>query len=166
MSFEKKDVNNKWRTYSLFWEHRQKGYDYYWTLKDKGTEELPSLKEIYMSYRHAPEFEYEFAQEVIGSWPHWQKLCRSGLKNYIAAWREELDVKLKAEAIRGAINVSKEGESDSSRLQANKWLADKGYAPTRGRPSKLEKAQKLAQDAAVSSEIEDDLARVGLKAVK
>lgn len=159
-----KDSNGKWRTYSLFWEHRQPGYEYFWTYKDKGTETLPSLKEIYLGYKHVPGYEYEFAEEVIGSWTHWQRLLKSGLKGMFAEWREELDIKLKANAMRAIINTSVEGEGPS-RLQASKYLADKGYVPTRGRPSKAEKAGMLRQDAAMNSDIEDDLERVGLKSV-
>ena len=160
-----KDKFGKWRTYSLFWEHRNDGYPYYWSLREKGTEELPSLRELYLSYPHVPFYEYEFAKEVIGSWTHWNRLCRSGVKQHIAEWREELDIKIKANAMRSIINTVKDGEGPS-RLQASKYLADKGYSPIRGRPSKEERAGKLAQDGAVNTEIEDDLERVGLKAIK
>ena len=156
-----KDKFGKWRTYSLFKEHKIKGYPFYWSLKEKGTDELPSLREIYLSYNHIPGFEYEFAQEVIGSWIHWQRLCRSGIKQHIAEWREELDIKLKAKAMRVIIDNSVTGEG-ASRLQAAKYLADKGYSPIRGRPSKEEKAGLLKRDSIVNSEIEDDLERVGL----
>lgn len=161
-----KDCNGKWRTYSLFWEHRTEGYEYFWTLKDRGTKELPSLKQIYLSYAHIPEYEYEFAEEVIGSWTHWQKLCKSGLKQHIAEWREELEIKLKADALRNIINTASKGKEQSS-LTAAKYLADKGYAPsTRGRPSKEEKEKQLKIDSRIHSEIEDDLERVGLTLAK
>lgn len=160
-----KDSNGKWRTYSLFWEHRQDKYKYFWSLKDKGTEELPSLKEIYLSYNHIPEFEYTFAEEVIGSWAHWMRLCRSGLKPHIAEWREELDIKLKANAMRAIINTSVEGDG-ASRLQAAKYLSDKGYSQLRGRPSKAEKERIAKQEVGLHNEIEDDLERVGLTTIK
>lgn len=162
---ELKDAFGKWRTYSLFWEHRQDGYEPLWVLKEESKHGLPSLKEIYMSYPHVPGYEYDFANNEIGSWAHWQRLCRSGIKQHIEEWRAELDVKLRAEALKSVIAVSKD-ETATNRLQASRYLADKGYAPVRGRPSKEEKAGLLKEEARIDRELEDDLERVGLKVAK
>ena len=164
-----KDEKGKWRTYSLFWEYRIDNHPYHWTLLDSDREfegkVIPSLKKIYLDYNHVPGFEYDFAMEVLGSWAHWEKLCVSGVKQHVASWKEELEVKIKANSIKSIIQASIEGEG-ASKLQAAKYLDGKGYAPTRGRPSKEEKAGRLIQDNAVNNEIADDLERVGLKAIK
>ena len=160
-----KDAIGKWRTYSLFEEHRHSDYTVFWTLKDEDTENYPSLKKIYLSYDHVPGFEYEFAIDVFGSWTHWEKLCNSGLKGTIADWRAEVEIMLKARSMVIIINTSKAGEG-SSRLQAARYLADKGYAPQRGRPTKLGKERALKIDSKVNADIEDDLERVGLRQVK
>jgi hypothetical protein len=57
-------------------------------------------------------------------------------------------------------------EESSAGATASKWLAEKGYAPKRGRPSKEEKAGYLKQEERINDAIEEDLKRVGLKAVK
>ena len=164
-----KDKKGQWRSYSLFYEHRQPGYKYFWTLSEEDRDiegvPVPSLKRLYLEAHHIPGYEYAFATNVIGSWVHWQRLCKSGIKHIIAEWKAELDIKIKASGMRVIINTSKAGEG-ASRLQAARYLADKGYVSVRGRPSKEELKGSLAYEAGVASEIADDLARVGLKAIK
>lgn len=164
-----KDIKGAWRTTSLFIEHKSDDYPCYWTFQDTsrvidGTT-YQSLKQIYLSYEHTPFNEYDFALEEIGSWEHWCRLCRAQkLKEMIASWREELEVKIRSNAIKSIIRTSL--EETSAGATSAKWLAEKGYAPKRGRPSKEEKEGFLKQEKAVLDEVEDDLVRVGLKAVK
>ena len=162
-----KDNFGKWRTYSLFYEHRRKTYPFYWTLKERAISKegnnIPSLKEIYLSYSHIPGSEYSFATEIIGSWLQWQRLCRSGLKPFIKEWRDELEIKIQATAMRSIIECS--SDKMASSFQASKYLADKGYVPMRGRPTKEEKANAISQDRDVAHEIQDDLERVGLRII-
>ena len=165
-----KDRKGSWRLGTLFYEHSVPGHEAYWTTMDEDRfvkEEnklYPSLKKIYMSYDHVPGHEYEFATERLGGWEHWIRLTKGfQTRAFIAQWREELEIKIKANAIKSMIKTSIEGGSPGT--TASKWLAEKGYVPTRGRPSKEEKAGFLKQEDAVNKEIEDDLARVGLKIV-
>ena len=158
-----KDVLGRWRTLSLFIEFPQDGYEPIWTLRETTWKDYPSLREIYLSYAHVPGNEYNFAQEVIGSWDHWNRLCRSHIAKDITSWREELDIKLKANAIKNIIATSKEG--GASGTTAAKYLADKGYAATRGRPSKAEKEALAKQESRSNNDLDDDLERVGLKLV-
>lgn len=162
-----KDSDGRWRTASLFWEKRVDGYDPIWSLKDEDHEVegivYPSLKKIYFSYDHIPGLEYEFAMETFKSWDHWIKLCKSQLRDTFAEWRDELDIKLKANAVRTIIRTTMEGGAAAA--NAAKYLAEKGYAAKRGRPSKeeVERERKIA--AGVDKELENDFERMQLKVV-
>lgn len=171
---ELKDDMGRYRTQSLFWEYRFKEdeakYPPLFTIKDYDLEKdgitYPSLKQIYMGYDHIPGFEYEFAMDVFNSWDHWNKLANETIpviRNEFRAWREELEIKLKAAAIKSLILTSK--EPDAKGFNAAKYLADKGYAPQRGRPSKEEVEREKKVQAGVSKELEDDMARLGLTVV-
>jgi hypothetical protein len=166
-----KDIKGAWRTNSLFYEYPIAGYAPLWTVMDTDRVDpdtgitYPSLKRIYLSYEHVPGNEYDFANEIIGSWEHWNRLCKTQkFSVMINSWREELEVKVRANAVKSIIRTSTEGSSAGA--TAAKWLAEKGYAPTRGRPTKAEKEGHLKQEDKIYSEIEDDLARVGLTVIK
>ena len=59
-------------------------------------------------------------------------------------------------------------EEDKNRMQAAKYLAEKGWADksAKGRPSKLEKEAALKAEINKNNEYDEDMARLGLKAVK
>jgi hypothetical protein len=165
-----KDRQGRHRTQSLFWETRsdEKGYVPLFTRKDYDHTvagvTYPSLKKIYLSYDHIPEFEYEFAMDIFGSWDHWDGLANDSIfKKEIRVWRQELEIKLKAQAIRGVISASR--SDDAKGVQAMRYLADKGYAPKRGRPSKeeVERERKIA--AGVKDDLAEDMARLGLTVI-
>lgn len=181
-----KDAMGRYRTQSLFWELRMKGdenlrgstdgtssprnYTPLFTLKDYDLEKdgitYPSLKKKYMSYDHIPGFEYEFALDVFGSWDHWNKLANDtipAIKNVIKEWRDELEIRLKAQAIKALIQTSR--LDDVKGFNAAKYLADKGYAPQRGRPSKEEVEREKKVQAGVSKDLEADMERLGLSVV-
>lgn len=166
---EMKDSKGQWRTHSLFWEWRRDNYTPIYTTKEEDLEidgiVYKSLKKLYFSYNHLPGCEYDFAMEVLGSWQHWKRLENSFLRVLIAEWRDELDVRIKANAMKQIISQASHGEG-SSAITAAKYLSEKGYEPKRGRPSKEEKERALKQDTALQNEIANDLERVGLKLVK
>ena len=163
----------RYRTLSLFIETAQdtdEALDPIWTLKNydhtKGDKIYPSLKRIYLSYNHIPGFEYDFAVETFGAWEHWLKLCKSSkdIRVAIQAWREELDVRIKSKAMKQMMIASL--DDDAKGVNAAKYLADKGYEPKRGRPSKEEVARQTKIDAGVNKDLEDDMSRLGLKVVQ
>lgn len=165
-----KDEKGKYRTQSLFWETRTRGeteerYPPLFTLKDREHQGLPSLKNIYLSYDHLPGQEYEFAMDVFGSWDHWERLAKIGLiRPYIAEWRKELEIKIRANAakalLRNAFEDGPKGASSARYISEGGW---KGNG--RGRPSNLEVQRELHQQAANSQQLESDMERIGLKVV-
>lgn len=154
-----KDCQGKWRTYSLFVEHKQPGFKPMFTLQDERCQDVHSLKELYISYDHAPNNEYDFAILHIGSYVQWQRLLISVLKNRIEEWRAELDARLKSEGIQQLIVMSVHG-TDSQRIQASKFLANGDYSPKRGRPSKLERERALQEQNGIDTETRNDAERI------
>lgn len=169
------DKMGRYRTTSLFWEHRkgESGAEKYpplFTTKEKDLEvdgvTYRSLKVIYFSYDHIPSNEYEFAMDIFGSWDHWIWITtKSQLKGMFQAWRDELEIKIKANAIRTIIQQSRDPEKG---LQAARLIASgehKGEAK-RGRPSKAEVERQLKIEAGVRDTLDEDMERLGLRVVK
>lgn len=159
-----RDDKGRWLTRALFFETKSDNYKPMFTLEDEDFHGLPSLKKIYLNYEHIPGCEYEFAMEHLGGWVHWCKICDSQIGPDIAQWREELSIKLKAAAMKNVI-LTAYGEGNTA-LQAAKFLSTSGYNMKRGRPTKAEKAGALKQETEVNKQLEEDLQRIGLKAVK
>jgi hypothetical protein len=164
-----KDETGRYRTRSLFWETRHIEEDKYpplFTLKDKEHKGYPSLKKIFLSYEHLPGHEYEFAMDVFGSWEHWSKLAdESTLKDYIKSWRDELEIKIRASAMKALIKNAFEDGSKGANMA--KYLAEGGWRGTgRGRPSKEELQRELKVQAGVAKEFASDLERIGLVAIQ
>jgi len=165
-----RDERNMIKTTSLFFESRKdRDLTALWTLKSRPLVVdgvvYPSLKQIYLSYDHTPGNEYEFALDVFGSWDAWVKLTKSAVREHIQDWRDEIEVKLKAEAIKSMIVAAR--TDDSKGVAAAKWLADKGYAPKRtaGRPSVEEIKREVKQQAEVNRDLSEDMARLGLHVI-
>jgi len=167
-----KDDQGRYRTISLFWELRhysQEKIEPVFTLKSydlqKEDKLYPSLKKIYLTYDHIPGFEYEFALDVFGSWEHWQKMANSQmLKDHIQTWRDELDVRIKAQSLKAMMLAAR--DNDAKGVNAAKYLAEKGYAQKRGRPSKAEIEREKKIQAGANKELADDMERIGLKIVE
>ena len=167
-----KDKMGRYRARSLFWEMRDESIEPIWCMKDydlvKDNITYPSLKKIYMAYDHVPGAEYDFAMEHLGSWDHWIKLCNSNdtssrIKDMIQAWRNEIDIRIKAQNIKAIMRHSL--DDDPKGLQAAKYLVEKGYAKRAGRPSKEEVERELKTDARAVKDRQADLERIGLKVV-
>jgi hypothetical protein len=175
-----KDSIGRYRTRSLFWEFRvvdrSDVYEPIFTSKSKshtvtsfnkkGMITYPSLKEIYMSYVHVPGHEYEFAMDVFGSWQHWLVLCDSAavIRNMINEWRDELTIKLKAEAIRSLLIASKDPSAVG--VNAAKYLANEDYLPKKvGRITKEEKIREIKLAAGIRDTLAEDMDRLGLSVI-
>lgn len=169
-----KDDFGRYRTATLFWELRRKEmgrvdrYPPLFTLKDKPFEHegvvYPSLKAIYMSYDHIPGFEYDFAMDVFGNWDHWEKLQRSVIADDIKAWRTELEIRIKADAMKTVLAQSR--DTDKGLAAARALLAGEDKGTKRGRPSKEEVARQQKIEAGVRETLAEDIERLGLTLIK
>lgn len=169
-----KDDRNVIRTTSLFFESKREADPVntpIFTLKDfdytiDGVTYI-SLKLIYFSYDHIPGFEYEFAMDVFGSWDIWTKITKSSIRHEIQAWREELEIKIKAQAIKAMMNASR--TDDAKGVAAAKYLADKGYIEgntKRGRPTKEDVERERKIQAEVRDSVAEDMERIGMTVAK
>lgn len=152
------DSMGKFRTQSLFLELGY-GADALFTLKDQDHEHegkiYPSLKRLYLEFEDPTE--YEFANTILLGWRHWQRMCENKIiRKHIDEWREELEVKLRSQAIRDAIQEAKKGH-----FQAAKWVADRGWS-TRGagRPSKADIEHEKKVQARIDNEYGADVIRM------
>src|SRR3990167_5923662 len=104
--------------------------------------------------------EYKAAIVLAESWEVWSNLKRNWphFRNVILPlWLEEVDVKLRSEAILNLISQSQ----DEKGTQAAKWLAEGRYkkrAP--GKPSKAEIEREAKIAARVTDTVQDEVARV------
>lgn len=161
----KDDATGNFYTQSLFLElsyHKPQNAIY--TLKDEDYERdgkvYKSIKRLYLEI--ADPYEYEFANQCFANWRHWQRLCDSCglLAPYIQEWREELEIKLRSEALTQVVKESKANSKGS--LTAAKWLVDKGWVEKKGagRPTKQAVDGERRKMASIKKEVQDDLARV------
>jgi len=148
------------RTQSLFLEM---GYNYdvaLYTLKSqdhtaKGKTFI-SLKQLYLTSEDI--IEYEFANTHLLGWDHWKRLCNNKqLAEHIKDWREELELKLRGQAVKDIIDLS----SEERGFQALKWLADKGWGQRGvGRPTKDQKDHEERMSKRLNDEFGADVIRM------
>ena len=154
---EFQDKMGRWFTEGMFVEvSRTDKIDAPYCLNPRNeTKDMPSLKRLYLEC--ADPTEYLFATTHLGGWKHWQKLLRcSWFKPHIKEWREELEIKLRAEGIREQRRLANKGSSNAAR-----WLAEKGWEEKkRGRPSKAEVAGERKREAEIEKELEEHFDRV------
>jgi len=149
-------------TQSLFLEMGYKTEFAVYTLKGedhthKGVV-YPSLKKAYLNL--ADPTEYMFANKYFADWPHWKRLCENKmLVPHFNEWRDELELKLRSEAIQNVIDITaSEGQGS---FQAAKYLAERGWDKNKvGRPSKEDKQRKDAIQARIDDEFSGDVARM------
>ena len=121
----------------------------------------PSIHKAYVSMADASE--YEFANKYFDGYTHWKKLCNCNwFKPYLDEMREELEVKLKAEALNRIREIALD-KSNKSHYMANKFITEHGLGvkkDNRGRPSKEKiraEADKLFKS---SDEVTEDYNRI------
>jgi hypothetical protein len=136
-----------------------------YTLKDVDWKGYPSLYRLYMEMGDVTE--YNFATTYFESWDHWETLCACGwFKPYVERWRNELDVRIKAEALyRIKVEAQTNGKNA---FMANKYLLEKGWEAKegkahRGRHSKDEIKNQAKIIAEEQKRLEDDANRLNLK---
>lgn len=165
-----KDNMGRFRTESLFRETlragvREAGYEPVFTLaQEDHPDGAVSMRRLFVEAGDITE--YRFAMEVFGSWAHWLKLREcEWLKPYLEAWRAELEVKLKFEAVERLRAVAAD-PGNKQAVSAAKWLAEGRYKETasskRGRPTKQEVASALQDEVRTSKDTMDDAERLGV----
>lgn len=152
-----KDPSGNFVTQSLFIDFRYDSKYAVYTLaeedKEYEGEVYPSLKRLYLEAEDPTE--YEFANTHLYSWEHWQRLCsNAALLKHIEKWREELEVRLRAKAVRVLKNKASAGD-----FNAAKWVADRGWSDDKS-VKKQTKAQKEKMRAKIDDELKEDAARV------
>lgn len=164
---EFKDSCNRWLTSGLFYECRDQELTFArFTLwdEDRVVKGVPliSAKKCFVSCSDPTE--YEFATKYLGGWAHWKAIQASEvMKPHIAEWRDELEVKLRAEALKQIAVLAKTEKG----YQAAKFIADKGWkVRAAGAPSKDEIEGMKAVEKAVNKEFSNDAERLGLFRVK
>ena len=156
-----------WITQSLFIEIGYNTDLAMFTLQDEDKEykgkTYISLKKLFLEMEDPTE--YLFATSYLGGWQHWKRMDKNAqLTTHIDEWREELQLKLKAQGVKSMINealMGGRGQATAARwLASNGWLED-GEAKKVGRPkakvdvAKAEKGEKIIKEA-----FEEDLNRL------
>ena len=147
-------------TQSLFLELGYHTQFALFTLKDRDYEykgrTYPSLKRLYLEMGDVTE--YKFATTYFLNWKHWKRISQnSAIAPVVEELREELEFKLRSEAILDVI-----GDSERS-FTATKWIADKGWGKRpAGRPKKAETEREANMVGRLDQEFNDDIARMKL----
>lgn len=106
-----------------------------------------------------------WAERYLGSWEHWKRLSEAPwFAKRLSEWREELETIELSRAIQRIKELSR-GES-SAALPASKYLAERGWEKTRGRPSKSEINGELKRQVKIVEAHEEDAKRMGFKLVQ
>ncbi|RMF52442.1 MAG: hypothetical protein D6746_16730 [Bacteroidetes bacterium] len=94
-----KDSKGQARTQSLFKEYANERYPYLYTLSsDTDLDDAISLRRLYLGLGDLTE--YAFARLYFGTWYLWQHLVSVPFfRTYVLEWREELRIKLRADAL-------------------------------------------------------------------
>ena len=150
---------NQWLTKGLFLETNYMAQDQVvYTLKDQDDDSrgLPSLYRLYMLEEDLTE--WEFATKHLGGWEHWELISKSAwFKPYVSRWRKELELKIKARALKELVTMALAGGKQG--FAANRFLVEKGWVERpegkRGRPTKQEIQQELNQ-----KELSEDFERM------
>lgn len=122
----------------------------------------PSLYRLYLEAEDLTE--YDFANAHLDGWEHWEMLCAcTWFKPYVARWRKELMLKLKARALNRL--KAEAASSSKNAFLANKFLIEKGFVEsegksTKGRPS-TDQIKSAAQEiAAEERRVAEDAERL------
>lgn len=153
-SWPLKDIMGRYRTQSLF-EEFTNGRDIVpvFNLTDFDTTTL-SAKKIYLDI--ADITEYKVARALLGSWDHWVRLTEtSWFQPYISSWRDELELKIKSEAIENLRATSR--EEGGKGANAARWLAE-GKWEKKPATRKKREARLLAE----TEDVDADMRRLGL----
>lgn len=122
-----------------------------YTLKHEDHMGYPSLYRLYMETGDITE--YRFAIAHLDGWEHWKQLCKcKWFQEYVASWREELEVRLASQNMDRIINTAR--SSDQNAYAASKWLLERAEKVTgkskAGRPTKVAIQNEINQRASLA----------------
>lgn len=152
------DSEGRPKTQALFYEVRY-DIDALYTLKDYdftvGDKVFPSARLLFLETNDPTE--YTFATKYFLGWHHWQRICANkDIAKHVEKWREELEMKLRAEAVGQAMALARGGS-----YQAAKFMVDRGWAKrAAGRPSKEEVERETKFQARMVDEYSADVIRL------
>lgn len=115
----------------------------------------PSLKRLYLEMEDP--IEYDFANKYLLNWQQWQRICNNKLfKKEIDSWREELELKIRAGALKGLADAAYSKDN----VQAFKYLLEKGWEKRgAGRPTKKQQEHDESLKNAIANDYAEDIAR-------
>lgn len=137
-------------TTGLFYEFSRdkNSQNIYYSIKSEDVHDIqrgrvyPSLHRLFVDFGDPTE--YNFANTYLINYAHWREISEHPMVTpYLALWREELLMKIKADAINSIVAASK-GESKDAitaarwLLQSDTWFTDSRRSG-RGRPSNKDK---------------------------
>lgn len=155
--------NDRLITAGLFYD-KQYNKDYaIYVLSDKDREVdgvvYLSLYRLYIEMSDITE--YNFANRYFESYQHWLAITSEDwFKPYIQRWRQELELKIKAEALKEIIAQSA-SDDPRKRLEASKYIFEKVFNDaTKGRPTKKQIKEEAVRKAQEESIITEDWKRL------
>lgn len=138
------------------------------TPNDHPSGKYPSLHRLYLETEDPTE--WNFAQKYFDSWDHWVMVSNSAkVKPYVEKWRTELELKLRAKALKEIIDVADATNGAKNYYEANKFLVTGGWlsgeekkeAAKRGRPSKEDiKSRAVREFIEGGEQVDTDLQRL------
>src|SRR5574342_71967 len=151
-----KDTMGRYLTQGLFLEP---GYNTEYAIYTLASEDkeykgklYPSLRRLYIEM--ADPTEYHFANKYLFDWNQWLRICANEiLYKEIEQWQEELEVKLRADAVRKMLSLD-------NNFNAIKWAADGHWNVKRGRPSKKEIEREKNLRVKAVNELAEDSDRI------
>lgn len=152
------DSEGRPKTQALFYEIRYDS-DALYSLKEYdlvvGDKTFPSAKRLYMEVGDPTE--YAFASQYFLGWKHWKRICENqAILKHVTQWREELEMKLRSEAVFQAMKMARNGS-----YQAAKFMIDRGYVKRgAGRPSTEEVEREKKFQANIENEYSADVIRL------
>lgn len=122
-----------------------------------------SLYRLYLESTVTDPTEYSFAVSHLDGWEHWETLSRcTWFKDHISAWRRELEVRTRSQALRKVLETAQGSSRDA--FQANKYLLDGKWVDTpetkRGRKSKEAVKAEVRAMAAEERLFDEEFQRV------
>lgn len=143
-----------YRTLSLFAEKNNTNVNALYTLKPFDWKGYTSFKRVYLE--ECDPIGYTFAEKYLYDFEHLQKLkSNKVLAPYFEKWDNEMEVKLRAEALKEVRELSK--TKGATGLAAAKFLSEKKWEyKGKGRPKKEDIERRVKQDADLQRQLEED----------